>query len=121
MPEEDVSRRKIAADANFSSAGKKEVANPGRNGQIRHKFTHKGVIYITDETGKHEITSWRMDEANKAIEEADISEAACSGSHTVIVVDASGSMRKEDVPGTIRTPCGECLPQPLAPWPFCNG
>lgn len=86
------------------SAGKKERANPSRTGQIRHKFTHKGVIYITDETGRHEITSWRMDEAEQAIEHAELSEGACSGSHTIIVVDSSGSMRKEDVPGASESP-----------------
>mmetsp|Transcript_22384 Transcript_22384/g.54429 ORF Transcript_22384/g.54429 Transcript_22384/m.54429 type:complete len:327 (+) Transcript_22384:121-1101(+) len=80
--------------------GKKERANPGRDATPRLKFTHKGVIYVTDLTGKHLITSWRMRDLDD-LEQAQLSSDAggVTGSHTVIVVDASGSMRKGDVPG----------------------
>jgi hypothetical protein len=42
-------------------AGKGERAHPGRNGQPWWRFTHNGVVYITDETKRHEVTSWRLD------------------------------------------------------------
>eukprot|EP00961_Rhodomonas_salina_P051374 689361-Rhodomonas_salina.1 len=82
--------------------GRCEKANPGRDGKPRHRYIHKGTIFITDETSKHEITSWRMESAGDNDEEnehADIRSEAGFGSHTVIVVDASGSMRKMDVNG----------------------
>jgi hypothetical protein len=56
------------------------------------------MIYITDETTRHEITSWRMKELDS--EEGFAAESdAETGIHTVLVVDNSGSMRKTDVPG----------------------
>ncbi|KAK3275216.1 hypothetical protein CYMTET_16642 [Cymbomonas tetramitiformis] len=76
--------------------GRKERANPGRNGEARWKYTHRGVVYVTDSTSRHEITCWRLDDA-------EVPEAQCAnsayGAHVVFVVDNSGSMRKSDVPG----------------------
>jgi hypothetical protein len=37
--------------------GRKELANTGRDGQTRWRYTHDGVVLITDDTSKHEITS----------------------------------------------------------------
>ncbi|KAK3232626.1 hypothetical protein CYMTET_57028 [Cymbomonas tetramitiformis] len=76
--------------------GRKEHANPGRNGDSRWKYTHRGVVYITDSTSRHEITCWRLDDT-----EVPTVQAANStyGAHVVFVVDNSGSMRKNDVPG----------------------
>jgi hypothetical protein len=42
--------------------GRREDANPGPKGEKRFRFNYKGVAYITDETCRHEITSWRTDE-----------------------------------------------------------
>eukprot|EP00899_Mesostigma_viride_P007668 jgi/Mesvir1/16902/Mv15772-RA.1 len=85
--------------------GRKEAANPGPKGDVRWRYTHKGIVYITDASSRHEITSWRIDDGD--IEDAPplarVGDAEYT-SHTVLIVDASGSMRKSDVPGyTSRT------------------
>lgn len=71
-------------------------------------------MYITDSTSKREITSWAVPGAGLDVEKRKITEAmlrshddACRrimltrtwASHTVIVVDQSGSMRTTDVTG----------------------
>jgi len=79
--------------------GLKERGNPGRDGSLRWRYTHNGVVYITDETSRHEITSWRIDGENAAgVEVAEV-ELAGRGSHAVLIVDHSGSMKKDDVAG----------------------
>ena len=80
--------------------GRREHANPGRDGSPRLRFIHRGKIYITDETTRHLITSWRMREAesNEELANTEGSEVEI-GVHTVLVVDCSGSMRKNDVSG----------------------
>ena len=75
--------------------GRKDRANPGRHGDNRWRYEHNGVIYITDETSRHEITSWRLDDASINLAAG----AAEGGAHAVLVVDHSGSMRKTDVAG----------------------
>ena len=81
--------------------GKRERANPGRNNQQRWRYTYDGVVYITDDTSRHEITSWRIDgkDANDMpVVQAEI-DLGGKGTHAVLIVDSSGSMRKDDVPG----------------------
>ncbi len=58
-------------------------------------------MFITDETGRHEITSWRMEDAGEAPPPAPSAtcQPGASAAHVVVVVDHSGSMRKSDVPG----------------------
>lgn len=56
-----------------------------------------GVVYVTDETSRHEVTSWRLDAS--APPPAVVYEGGGSAHHTVLVVDSSGSMRLDDVPG----------------------
>ena len=75
--------------------GRKEPANPGRRGDPRWRYEHNGVVYITDETSRHEITSWRLDDASINLAVG----AAEGGAHAVLVVDHLGSMRKADVNG----------------------
>ena len=80
--------------------GRREPAHPGRDGKERWRFTHKGVVYVTDATCRHEITSWRLDDGTALAPVAPLAPGAgAATSHTVIVVDHSGSMRKADVPG----------------------
>ena len=56
-------------------------------------------MYITDETYRHEVTSWRIDGNDEDdIAQAEI-ELAGKGCHAVLIVDSSGSMRTSDVPG----------------------
>lgn len=86
--------------------GTKEQAGGGR-----WKYTYEGVVYITTNDSMHEITSWRLrppipkapldtehyDEQNTAKRRLLERPHTCT-SHTVIVVDHSGSMRTSDVP-----------------------
>ena len=94
--ERGILRRELQAAIKY---GEKVAANPGRRGEKRWRFTHQGVVYITDETMRHEITSWRLD-GGEAVAEAEASDDdRPTGSHVVLVVDHSGSMRRDDVPG----------------------
>jgi hypothetical protein len=93
--EREIRKRELQEAVKY---GRCERANPGRDGSRRWRFTHKGVIYITDDTRRHGITSWRMAEAGP--EEAVVADSdAETGVHTVLIVDCSGSMRKGDVSG----------------------
>lgn len=79
--------------------GRRERAHPSTKGEARWRITHKGVVYITDVTTRHEITSWRLNDM-PAVPPA-VLQGGGGGvsSHTVLVVDRSGSMRLSDVPG----------------------
>ena len=85
--------------------GKKQVANPGRDGSERYRFTYNGVVCITDKTCKQEITAWKLDnEDENAVDHqqpVQLDENICLSVHFIIVVDCSGSMRKDDVKGYI--------------------
>jgi hypothetical protein len=98
--ERNIQRKELQAAIKH---GEKEVANPGRDGSKRWRYTHKGVVYITDETSRHEVTSWRIDgeDDDDDDDEARPAEVQLGGKgcHAVLVIDDSGSMRKEDVPG----------------------
>ena len=59
----------------------------------------QGVVYITDESKRHEVTSWRLDDAQEAPPAIDGGLGEATTTHVVVVVDHSGSMRKDDVPG----------------------
>ncbi|GFR40057.1 hypothetical protein Agub_g595 [Astrephomene gubernaculifera] len=112
--ERGIERRELQEAIKY---GRKERANPGRDGKPRWRYTHKGVVYITDETSRHEITSWRLDDALEA-PPAPLGPGGGGGagtSHVVVIVDSSGSMRKEDVPGyTSRTAAVyDCLARDL--------
>ena len=96
--ERGILRRELQAAIKY---GEKVAANPGRRGEKRWRFTHDGVVYITDETMRHEVTSWRLD-GGEIVAEAEASASdddRPTGSHIVLVVDHSGSMRRDDVPG----------------------
>eukprot|EP00929_Paragymnodinium_shiwhaense_P088872 TRINITY_DN49187_c0_g1_i1.p1 TRINITY_DN49187_c0_g1~~TRINITY_DN49187_c0_g1_i1.p1 ORF type:complete len:759 (+),score=107.99 TRINITY_DN49187_c0_g1_i1:52-2277(+) len=77
--------------------GERSPANPGRTGATRARYAHDGVIYLVED-GRRLVDSWPQ--ANQR-----------SDSHTVLIVDHSGSMRKDDVSGyTSRTHAVyECL------------
>lgn len=95
--------------------GVREAQIQPRTGARRWKYTFAGIVYITDSQSRREITSWpepcfgfdvplvRISTSMAA--EHDASVAALERnldawtSHTVIVVDQSGSMRNTDVDG----------------------
>ena len=84
-----------------------------KTGALRWKFTFADVVYVTDETCRLEITSWPAPGAGFDVPLVEISAAMAAQhaaaaaalrdkpaswtSHTVLVVDQSGSMRKMDV------------------------
>ena len=76
--------------------GRAERANPGPHGEQRWRYTYQGVVYVTDETRRHEITSWREDGKDTPRERP---ETGAYGVHVVMVVDNSSSMNKQDVAG----------------------
>jgi hypothetical protein len=83
-----------------------------RTGAPRWKYTFADVVFITDETSRHEITSWPLPGCGFDVPLMQLDTAAAAEnarahaavrarsstwtSHTVIVVDQSGSMRKID-------------------------
>lgn len=89
--------------------------NYNQRGELCWKYTYRDIVYITDQTCRREITSWAIPGAGLDVEKRQISakmqsmhkEAARRilydksswTSHTVVVVDQSGSMRKTDVEG----------------------
>lgn len=94
--------------------GEKEASYENSNGELRWKYTFRGIVYITDETSRREITSWpipafgfdvplvkiteKMRRYHRAAVRA-LGNKASWTSHTVAVVDQSGSMRNTDVEG----------------------
>ena len=81
---------------------------------LRWKYTFRGIVYITDETSRREITSWPIPAFGFDVPLVEITEnmrrdhraavralgnKASWTSHTVAVVDQSGSMRNTDVDG----------------------
>ena len=79
--------------------GRCEPSRPSRSGRPRFKFTYQGVVYITDETKRHEITSWRLLDIVPVAEAALLATETSFKSHAVFIVDHSGSMRQQDVYG----------------------
>lgn len=83
--------------------GRPVPSTPGRRGDMRWKFIHKNIAYITDYTMKHEITSFRLDDG---IIDHNLVQNSGNNvtSHTILIVDASASMTRSDVSGyTSRT------------------
>ena len=89
--ERGIQRRELQAAIKH---GEKVAANPGRRGEKRWRFTHQGVVYITDETMRHEITSWRLD--GGAVPPPQRWAGSPLAAHYVVIVDHSGSMNAKD-------------------------
>lgn len=104
----DIGKRDLQAAIKY---GTKEPGYPSRStGQPTWKFTYRHIVYITDETMRKEITSYvvALDIPEAPIQEGDLDlqrRAAMLLSqrpdlcltHTVLVVDQSGSMKRCDV------------------------
>lgn len=106
--ERDIDVRDLKAAVKYGV--KHPAERDPRTGQRRWRYTYADVVYITDSTSKREITSWvspigvpsakltlrEIGEHERAKERLEDDPSLCT-SHTVIVVDQSGSMRKTDV------------------------
>ena len=106
-----INKRDLKAAVKY---GKKELSYNQR-GELNYKYTFADVVYITDLTSRKEITAWAVPGAGLDVAKHPISSAmkaeheeSCRRikrdrsswtSHTVIIVDQSGSMRKTDVEG----------------------
>ena len=101
--ERNIEKRDLQAAIKY---GVKTSANPGQDGSQRWRYTHNGVVYLTDATSKHEITSYREEN-----DTGSVINAGPYSSHIVLVVDCSGSMRTSDVSGfaTRTAAVYECL------------
>ncbi len=115
--------------------GLRETAKPHpHTGEGRLKFTYNGIAYITDLTGKMEVTSYAVESLPlfkvdiDAVLSRQITEQKrriASGqtaitSHTVLVVDQSASMKNSDIMGhrsrsrgAFYTLASELIAQPL--------
>jgi von Willebrand factor type A domain len=93
--------------------GTKELIN--RNGADRRvKICHDGIVFIYDEKRKREITSWvqaldlpyqhltpqEYKAHRSAREQIETNPSQYCKSHTVLLIDTSGSMRESDVTGS---------------------
>lgn len=110
--ERDIAKRDLQAAVRY---GEKTPSHPcPRTGNQRWIFTFADIVYVTDETCSREITSWPALACGIDIEKVDVTDAmqaehrkaiaslshtANWTSHTVVVVDQSGSMRNPDVEG----------------------
>lgn len=91
------------------------VASYHQRGELNWKYTFADIVYITDSTKTREITSWAIpgagldvpkrritnetELAHKAARQRNKARLDSWTSHTVIVVDQSGSMRRTDMAG----------------------
>lgn len=105
-----VSKRDLQAALKYGS----RVASLNQRGELAWKCTFADVVFIVDRTLTKEITCWAKPGAGLDVEKQHITsemerahkaartrlQSRCSWtSHTVVVVDQSGSMRKTDLAG----------------------
>ena len=92
--------------------GRKEPAHPSAQGLLRWRYTYNGIVYVTDASSRHEITSWRDDGQDTPVQARG---PGVYGAHVVLIVDASGSMRANDVKGYASRTAAvyECLARDL--------
>lgn len=109
--------QRLIEKRDLQAAVKHGIRTVSRNprGELNYRYEFAEVVFITDATSTKEVTSWAAPGAGLDVALVDITpamekahaEALCEvtsdpskwTSHTVIVVDQSGSMRKTDVPG----------------------
>lgn len=106
--ERDLTKRDLRLARNY---GEKETVYNDR-GHKGYKFTFADIVYLTDETTDREITSWPVQACGIDVQKRVITKTMEAEhdkakrmlardktkwtSHTVVVVDQSGSMRKND-------------------------
>jgi hypothetical protein len=99
--------------------GRRELANPGKDGLTRWRYTHDGRVFISDQSSRNLITSWYVNAGRTdasvlkdiSVATQETEDPGVRNFHTVLVVDCSGSMRKADVDGhpTRSAAVYECL------------
>ena len=107
--ERDIAVRDLQAAVKY---GVKEPGFPNKLGELRWKYTYGDVVYITDSTSRKEITSWatemplsrveipeRYATSHREAETRILRDPSIITSHTVLLVDMSGSMNKSDMNG----------------------
>eukprot|EP00960_Hanusia_phi_P014455 426496-Hanusia_phi.AAC.2 len=65
--------------------GRRENANPGRQGELRLRYIHKGEVFLTDREGNKFVSAWNLN----GEEEEEVALLDSAAIHTVIVVDHS--------------------------------
>ena len=65
--------------------GRKERANPGRDGKPRTRVTHKGAAFIISDETLQEVASWRIDDDD--VIAASLEAVSQAATHMVFVVD----------------------------------
>ena len=107
--ERNITKRDLQAAIKYGT--KERTVHPWTR-ERRWKYTYADVVYITDSTSTKEVTSYsvplplheypinqrlfeQIKEGKKRLAEGYVRPT----SHTVLVVDQSGSMNKSDVPG----------------------
>jgi len=105
--ERDLTKRDLQVAKKYGE----KVRSDFRNGRIGYRFTFADIVYITDETCEHEVTSFCRQACGIDIEKKAITpkmqqehsrnkrllrDKTRWTSHTVVIVDQSGSMRKND-------------------------
>eukprot|EP01041_Mallomonas_annulata_P009129 gene9129-18910_t len=106
----DIMKRDLQAAVKYGL--KERGFNRPKTGEPRWKYTFADVVYITDETSTNEITSWAVELPLPEVEIETRLETQCNEakrrlnlnpelitSHTVVVVDMSGSMNESDMNG----------------------
>ncbi|KAJ8604959.1 hypothetical protein CTAYLR_006883 [Chrysophaeum taylorii] len=94
-----VSRREVQEAIRF---GRRERANPGRLGEKRWRYSHKGSAFVIDQQQRL-VTWWRCEDTEDELP-ANVTQVAGPGVAVVLVVDASsGSHRANDPRGTTTT------------------
>lgn len=110
--ERDIAKEDLQAAVQF---GVKEPTF-GPRGDKRWKYTFADVVFITDETSTKEITSWVLPACGVDLEKVPVTvdmirkhhlavrslaDKSTWTSHSVVVIDQSGSMRKTDATGGV--------------------
>ena len=108
--ERSIEKRDLKAAFKYGTKEEQLRVLPNGTEVNRNKYTFADIVYITDETSRHEITSWVLPLPIKSVQVTDNDEFQYQAakeriaqdpkiikSHSVFVIDCSGSMRKSDV------------------------
>lgn len=111
--QQDISTRDLQTAVKYGVREEQLNYGGNKNNGLRYKITYNNIVYITDATCRKEITSFPTSQL--PLEKVDIDEqlalkiveqkrriengTTAITSHTVLIIDQSGSMKKSDVTG----------------------